>query len=214
MGLLSLLLSDPLVFLVFILVFLATLSVHEFAHAWAGALLGDQTAKRFNRLTLNPLAHIDPLGFLSLLLIGFGWGKPVPFNPYNLKYPRWGPALVAAAGPFSNLVLGTACALGYRSLAPLLGLDNLLVMLLGFAIHLNFLLMFFNLIPLPPLDGSKALLAVLADEKYRSTRHWLETQGPTVLVGIILLDAFFSLHLFSFLSVAAEALGNFILSLV
>lgn len=203
MNLLSLFFSDPLVFLVFIAVFMLALSIHEFSHAYAGYLLGDMTAKRMGRLTLNPFAHIDPLGFLALITIGFGWGKPVPFNPYNLKYPRWGPVLVASAGPFSNLIFGTLLAIGYRFAAPVLGDSNLLVIFLSTGAYLNYILMLFNLIPLPPLDGSKALLAVLADERYRSARVFIETQGPYLLLGLIVVDSLFNLGIFSFLNHAA-----------
>lgn len=212
MNLLSLFFSDPLLFLAFITVFLLALSVHEFSHAYAGFLLGDMTAKRLNRLTLNPLAHIDPLGFLALITVGFGWGKPVPFNPYNLKYPKWGPVLVAGAGPFSNLIFGTLLAIGYRFAAPALGEANLLVIFFSVGAYLNYILMLFNLIPLPPLDGSKALLAVLADEKYRQTRFFIETQGPYLLLGLIILDSLFSLGIFSLLNHAALWLVSLVAS--
>ena len=206
MGTLSTLFSNPWMFLVFVLVFLLTLSVHEFSHALAGHLLGDPTAERAKRLTLNPLAHVDLLGFLALITVGFGWGKPVPFNPYNLKYPRWGSTMVAVAGPISNLLFGTICALLVRLIGPLLGPDNLLTIFLVSGAYLNFLLMLFNLIPLPPLDGSKALVAILAAEKYRPVREWVETKGPMVLMGLILLDIVLRLGVFSWISTGARAL--------
>jgi len=210
MSLLSLLFDDPLIFLVIILAFLVSLSVHEMCHAWAAYLQGDNTAKRLGRLTLNPLAHIDVWGFLALITVGFGWGKPVPFNPYNLRNPRFGPVLVAGAGPFSNLVMGILAAIGLRLLVPALGQDNLLMVFLSYSAYLNFLLCLFNLIPLPPLDGSKALLAFLSKPRYYATRVFLETQGPMLLIALIVIDFVFNVGLFNWLSRAANLLtGTF-----
>jgi len=206
MSLLSLLFKQPLIFFVLVAVFVMVLSVHEYAHALVGYWLGDNTAKRMGRLTLNPLAHIDPLGFVALLTVGFGWGKPVPFNPYNLKYPRWGPTLVALAGPGSNLILGLICALLFRFLFPSLGEQNLLTVFLLYAAYLNFALMLFNLIPIPPLDGSKVLLSALADPRYQAARFFLETKGSMLLIGLIVLDAFGGVGVFSWLSSAANGL--------
>lgn len=206
MATLSTLFDDPWMFLVFVIVFLFTLGVHEFSHALAAHLLGDPTAERAERLTLNPLAHVDIIGFLALVTVGFGWGKPVPFNPYNLKYPRWGATIVAGAGPISNLLFGSLCAILLRFLAPVLGDQNLLIIFLASAATLNFLLMFFNLIPLPPLDGSKALFAVLAGERHRRLREWIETRGPMLLMALIFLDVFFGLGVFRWIPVAASGL--------
>lgn len=210
MNLLSLLFQDPLLFFVVISVFLLALSIHEFSHALAGYLLGDLTAKRMNRLTLNPLAHVDVLGFLALITVGFGWGKPVPFNPFNLKYPRWGPVMIAAAGPFANLLLGTLCALLYRFLLPSLGEGNLLTLFLSYSAYLNYLLMIFNLIPVPPLDGSKALIAILAAPSYRSVREFIETKGPFILIGLILVDSFLPFSVFSWIGHWAASLVELI----
>ena len=99
MGFISTLFSDPLFFFVILLAIIVSLSFHEFAHAFAGFKLGDPTAQRLGRLTLNPLAHIDFLGLFMMLFAGFGWAKPVPFDPRNLKSKRWGPVIVALAGP-------------------------------------------------------------------------------------------------------------------
>ena len=100
---LSLFIQSPIIFFIFILSILFALSVHEYGHAFAAYVLGDPTAKNMGRLTLNPLAHIDLFGFLFFLLVGFGWGKPVPFNPFNLRNKKYGPAIVALAGPLFNL---------------------------------------------------------------------------------------------------------------
>ncbi len=204
MNILSLLWNDPWAFLVFVVAFLLVLSVHEASHAFAATLLGDQTAKRMDRLTLNPFAHVDLSGFIMLLVAGFGWGKPVPFNPYNLKYRVWGPALVAAAGPASNLVFGIMTAVLFRLSAEALGPYNLLVQCFATMAFLNFGLMLFNLIPIPPLDGSKALLAALADDRHRNARLFLETQGPLLLIGLVLVDTFLPIRVFGFLGRAAD----------
>jgi Zn-dependent protease len=204
MNLLSLLFQEPLVFLVIVGALVFTLSIHEFFHAWVARLLGDRTAEREGRLTLNPLAHLDPFGFLLILLAGFGYAKPVPYNPYNLKYPVWGPALIAAAGPGSNLVFGFLFAFLYGIALPALGGDNLLVVALWFLGRINFALMLFNLIPLPPLDGSKALLSALAGPQYQGVRIWLETQGPFLLLGLILIDAALGLGVFSWILSTSE----------
>lgn len=193
----SMLFQDPIVFVAWLAAFLIALSVHEFCHALVATWLGDQTAKRMGRLTLNPAAHIDPFGLLAVVFIGFGWGKPVPYNPYNLKWPKWGPVAVAAAGPISNFLLAVISTLILAALYPMLGQSNLLVIFLAVSAELNIALMVFNLIPLPPLDGSKALLAVLSHPKYAAIRLYIETKGPFLLLMFILLDSFGRLGIFS-----------------
>ena len=189
--------NEPLVFFTWVLAFLIALSVHEFSHALSATWLGDTTAKRLGRLTLNPAAHVDPIGFLAVLLVGFGWGKPVPYNPYNLKWPKWGPVFIAFAGPVSNLLLAMVSILLLSAFGPQLGMDNLLTILLLVSAQLNVALLTFNLIPLPPLDGSKALLAVLEHPRYAATREFIETRGPYLLLMLILLDSFLRLGVFS-----------------
>jgi Zn-dependent protease len=193
----ALLFSQPLLFLTWTIAFLVALSIHEFSHALVATWLGDTTAKRMGRLTLNPAAHVDPLGLIAVLMIGFGWGKPVPFNPYNLRWPKWGPTAVAAAGPISNLLLAFVSALLIFAFGTQLGPDNLLTVFLYVSLELNVALMVFNLIPLPPLDGSKALLSILAHPKYAAARTFIETKGPMLLILLILLDSFSGLGLFS-----------------
>lgn len=193
----SLLFSQPLIFVAWTLAFLLALSVHEFSHALVGSWLGDQTAKRLGRLTLNPVAHIDPLGLFAVMMIGFGWGKPVPFNPYNLTWPKWGPVAIAFAGPLSNLLLAVIAIVLMSIVGPDLGRGNLLVIFLGVFAQLNVTLMAFNLIPLPPLDGSKALLALLAHPKYADARLFIETRGPQLLLLLVLADALTGAGIFS-----------------
>ena len=213
MPYLSLFFTNPFLLIALLLVFLFALSFHEYAHAQMAAWLGDHTAERMNRLTLNPFAHIDPLGFLALLFVGFGWAKPVPYNPYNLRFQKWGPVLVAAAGPCANLLLGFVSGVlsGYFFLT--LGPENLLTIFLTQLSLLNFGLMLFNLIPLPPLDGSKALLAFLSGPAHASARARLESQGPMLLLLLILLDSFLPIHLFGWLSFGAHTLSRFAVSL-
>ncbi len=134
--------------------------IHEWAHAWSAYLLGDDTASLRGRLTLNPLAHFDPIGGVLLLLSGFGWGKPVPVNPYRLRVnPRIGMAITSFAGPFSNFVLAMILAIPLR----LHWLDwyGWGARFLLTAIYINLGLMLFNLIPIFPLDGEKVLVGVL-----------------------------------------------------
>ncbi len=203
---LSLLFQEPWLFLVFVIAFLLTLAVHEFSHARMSFALGDRTAEREGRLTLNPVAHVDIVGFLALVTVGFGWGKPVPFNPYNLKYQKWGPTLVAIAGPLSNLIFGSLCILLMTLLTQLFhwSAGNLLLVTLSFMGYLNFLLLLFNLIPLPPLDGSKVLLALLSSERHRSIRQALEQYGPLLLLVLMILDSATGIGFFAWIGSIAR----------
>jgi len=154
-----------LIFQVIVLLFSAIL--HEYMHGWMADQLGDTTAKDAGRLTLNPLPHIDPFGsvFLPLLLLFtsspfvFGWAKPVPFDPRNLRDRKYGSAKVAFAGPFGNLIVALFFGLALRFL-PLSG-NELLGGLLAIVVQINLLLMIFNLVPIPPLDGSKVIAPFL-----------------------------------------------------
>lgn len=193
---LTLLFQEPLIFVVWILAILAALSIHEFSHALAGYWLGDPTAKRLGRLTLNPFAHVDFLGLAALIVIGFGWGKPVPFNPYNLRAKKWGPVLVALAGPAMNLCGAVIFAGVLRLVAPFLNPANLLIQFLMLSVFLNAGLLVFNLIPLPPLDGSKLLLTVLAARRHEAARKFLESRGPYILLGLIFADLILNLNVF------------------
>ncbi|HAE22490.1 MAG TPA: site-2 protease family protein [Spirochaetaceae bacterium] len=139
------------------------LSVHEFSHAFMAMNLGDSTAKDEGRVSLNPLRHLDPLGFLFIVLVGFGWAKPVRFNPENLKHKKRDRILIALAGPLSNLALGTAALLVLKLLVTHIqvsdgSLADIGLNLLLYFGYINFGLFVFNMIPLPPLDGSHVLL--------------------------------------------------------
>lgn len=170
---------------------------HEMAHGYAANWLGDPTARLSGRLTANPLAHIDPLGSVilpAILFLGgahmlFGWAKPVPYNPYNLRNQKWGEALVALAGPVSNIVLAIVFALLIR-LAPVLDLSIAFVTLSLYVVYINILLACFNLIPIPPLDGSKILPAILPlslSMRYRNFVIWAERYGIFVAFAFIFL---------------------------
>jgi Zn-dependent protease len=180
---------------------LVGLPVHEFSHALAAFRLGDGTAKLFGRLTLNPIAHFDPVGGSLLALtfigsaatgtpIGFGWAKPTPVNPLNLEGGRRGEAIVAAAGPVSNLVLAIAGAIPLRFMFAnphLIGEFTLVAMVLDLFVRINILLMIFNLIPIPPLDGSKVMFAFLDRRTEYQIRPILEQYGFFILFALLFL---------------------------
>jgi Zn-dependent protease len=166
--------------------------VHEFAHALAAFRLGDSTAKFMGRLTLDPRAHFDPYGGLLMVIsvlsgFGIGWAKPTPYNPFNLRGGKWGEAIVSIAGPISNFVLALAAAIPLRYIIAT-GMDaDLLAFGLAFFIHINLILMVFNLIPIPPLDGSKLLYAFLDPRTERQVRPVLEQYGMFLLLALIFL---------------------------
>jgi len=173
-----------------------SITVHEFAHAWAANELGDRTAAYLGRLTLNPLAHLDAIGSLMILVAGFGWGRPVPVNPYHLRQgPKTGMALVSAAGPLSNIVMAALFAIPFR--LGLLGWSSfrtsiivpspadILLTLVG----LNVALAVFNLIPISPLDGFKVAVGFLPADLSRRLAS-IEQYGFVILMGLILIDNF------------------------
>jgi len=196
--------SAPLFALVWVVAIIISLTVHEFAHALVGTWRGDHTAEHMGRLTLNPLAHLDPIGTLMLLFVGFGWAKPVPFDPRNLKNPVWDGVAIAFAGPLSNLFLATLAAVAYRNLADLVfAQDTLLPIFLILLIFTNLLLMFFNLLPIPPLDGSKIIDAVLHRTRYERFGVWLQVYGPRVLLGLVVLSLLTSINVFGVIQLPA-----------
>ena len=170
--------------------------IHEFAHALAAYRLGDGTAKLMGRLTLDPRAHFDQMGGLLLAVtvmltsFGFGWAKPTPYNPRNLQGGRWGEAIVSAAGPISNLVLAIAGAIPLRYINAT-GMDaGLVYWFLSFFVTINLVLMLFNLIPIPPLDGSKVLFAFLNPRTAWQVRPVLEQYGFIILIAAMFLPIF------------------------
>lgn len=193
----NLLAQEPILFFAAAAAIIIALTVHEFSHAAMAFYLGDPTAKMEGRLTLNPLAHLDLWGTLMLFLAGFGWGKPVPFNPYNLKNQKWGPALVSLAGPASNLLMVVTFSLVIKFIYPALNLapENALFQFLYFLVIINGILMIFNLLPIPPLDGSKLLFAVLP-KSLDNVKIFLQRYGFFILIGLVLFGGFFFSSLF------------------
>ncbi len=173
-----------------------SLTVHEWAHAWSAWKLGDDTAEREGRLTLNPIPHIDPIGTLLLPMMGipFGWAKPVPVNPARFRrdvHMNTGMAITAAAGPISNVILALVCAV---ILGVMLRTGNVgqkgLVQLLMIGIQLNVSLAIFNLLPLPPLDGSR-ILERFIPARMRDSWESFQRFGPLVLLLVIATGGFF-----------------------
>ncbi len=187
-----------------LVIVLIALTVHEVAHGWAANKLGDDTAAKFGRLSLNPLKHLNPWGFVSMLLFGFGWANPVPIRVGNFKHPRRGMAISALAGPMSNLLLALVGIALFELLA-FLGMEGILPISEGFSLNLyavaiGFLRMFitmnisltvFNFLPVPPLDGSRVLYAFLPDKLYFGVMKYEQTIS-IVLIALLfigLLDA-------------------------
>jgi Zn-dependent protease len=165
-------------------------TVHEYAHAWVATRLGDDTPRRSGRLTLNPLAHLDPLGSLLLVVAGFGWAKPVPVNPYAVRSrTAAGMMLVSAAGPFSNLLRAGLVAISSSSsgLIPTAG-----SFLLEF-IYINLILLFFNMIPIAPLDGEQVVMYFLPPRLQAGFAR-LRPYGAMILLGLFFLGSFLSLN--------------------
>ncbi len=170
-----------------LVILLVGFPIHELAHAWVAYRLGDNTAKNQGRLTLNPLAHLDPLGSLLLLVSVIGWAKPVPVNPYRLRFgPRVGHALVAAAGPVSNLLMAALVAIPWR-----FGLfdhtSSFVRQMAMMWVGVNVILFLFNLIPLAPLDGNSVLSGIIGERAARVLQP-LQQYGPIILMGLFLLS--------------------------
>ncbi len=189
-------------FVFYFLVIVPSAIIHEYAHGLAADMLGDPTARLAGRLTINPIPHIDLWGTilmpitLSVLTGGkflFAYAKPVPYNPYNLKNQKWGPAMVAIAGPAANFLLAIAFAVVVR----ILPASNF-TSILSIIVYANIMLMIFNLVPIPPLDGSKILYALLPDSA-RGVRTFLDKNGFIILL-------FFIFFLFELISPVIDGL--------
>lgn len=179
---LSTLFSNPVLFIVWALGLVLAISVHEYAHAVAADRLGDPTPRSQGRLTLDPRSHLDPLGTLALLFLGFGWGKPVIFDPYNLRNPRRDGALIAIAGPISNLLFALILSV-IMKLAPLPDLFSAITYIL---ISMNVTLAIFNLVPIFPLDGEKILAGILPTELYVEFATIMRQYGTIILILMLL----------------------------
>lgn len=173
----------------YFLIIIPSAIIHEYAHGWAADLMGDPTAKFAGRLTINPVAHIDLWGTILMPLVlyfltggqfMFAYAKPVPYNPYNLKNQKWGPALVAIAGPIANFLLAFVFAMVLR----LIPGSSSLTPLLSIIVFANIMLMVFNLVPIPPLDGSKVLYAVLPASA-QNVKLFLDRYGFIILLFFV-----------------------------
>ena len=171
--------------IIYLIIALAVcISVHEASHAWVAYKLGDPTAKMEGRVSLNPMRHLDPLGTIMIFIARFGWGKPVPFNYNNLKHPRRDSALIALAGPISNLLTAfvIAIVLKYVQYIPVFFAGALKM-----TFHLSIVLFLFNLLPIAPLDGSKLIGLIVP----RSREDWYQrflSKGPFLLILLIIAD--------------------------
>lgn len=204
--LLGTLFSDPLQFVASIVALVVGITVHEFSHAFVATRLGDPTPGSQGRVSLNPLRHLDPFGTLFLIIAGFGWGKPVIFDPRYLKNPRVGSVIIGLAGPAANLIMVVIFGLLLRLTVSITNTPSGgLVVLFSTLVLMNLVLLLFNLIPIPPLDGSKVLLSLLPDS-LRNFKVWITRYGPLVLLGLILLDTFSQV---SVLGTIFSALSNF-----
>jgi len=183
-----------------IIVLVTAFSVHEFAHAWTANYFGDDTPRLNGRLTLNPLAHLDILGSIMLLVAGFGWAKPVPVNPYALQRRSSAAFMwVSLAGPLSNLLLAVIAAILFRlmrffilSLPPNVVTSGFVVQLLAEFIYINLLLMLFNLIPIAPLDGEK-VAEYLLPPKWSQALSSVQPYGPYILVALLFIGPYIGL---------------------
>ncbi len=189
-----------------------SLSMHEFAHGYVAYKLGDRTAKNMGRLTLNPLAHLDFVGTLAMIFFSFGWAKAVPVNPYYFKNPKRGMALTALAGPVSNLLMafiGTVAYVLYWRFTKVYSTHVVYAFL--YFIQVNLVLMAFNLIPFPPLDGSKLVYAVLSDKAYFKLMQY-ERFGMVALIFLSYFG-FFSNYLANAVSSVSSTMINFVLKI-
>lgn len=178
---LSTLFSSPLVFVLWAVGLILALSIHEFAHAFAADKLGDPTPRAMGRLTLDPRAHLDPLGTILIVLIGFGWGKPVIFDPYNLRDPRRDGALIALAGPASNLIFALVLSVIMKIVSiPFISTVFPLLILM------NITLAIFNFVPVYPLDGEKILLGFLPTEVALEYSRLMQRYGTLILILLLL----------------------------
>jgi len=201
MDMISLLFQNPMVFALLAGALIISISIHEFSHAFAAYKLGDSTGKNMGRMTLNPKAHLDPIGTIFLILIGFGWGKPVPFNPSNLENPKRDSAIISLAGPLSNFILAVVLSLVIK----LVSVNSIPVAFLYLTIMYNLMLGFFNLIPLGPLDGNKIVYGILPD---KLAVQWVDVQryGMFILLFLIMFN-FTEKILLPLVDVAMKLLG-------
>ena len=186
---LFLLRDEPQLFAAFVIAVIVGITFHEFSHAAVASLQGDQTARSQGRLTLNPLSHLDPLGSIALIVAGFGWGRPVPVTPSRLRNRHFGHLLVGLAGPAANFVLAIVSVVALRIAyqpADLTFDVNFTLRLLDTLVAVNVILGVFNLLPIPPLDGS-TLLSILLPPSRQNILRFLEQYGIFLLLALLIL---------------------------
>jgi len=189
--------SQVIVLLIPSLIF--SLSFHEYAHAWMAHRLGDNTAAHMGRLTLNPIAHLDLMGSMALLVMGFGWAKPVPVDSRFLNDPKNDMVKVAAAGPIANIILAVIAAIFLRVFFGLGMVPNTLKTFFIIFMQINITLAVFNLIPLSPLDGSQ-ILSPFLEKRFGTDIMWkMKVYGPQILFFILIFSAITNIHIFSFI---------------
>jgi len=167
---------------------LVALTFHEYAHGYVALRFGDPTAKMAGRLTLNPLSHLDPIGTIMLFVVHFGWAKPVPVDPRYFRNPKQDMLWVALAGPGANMVLAfiSGILLSMLGRGSLFGSHNMLLIMLQYSLFINLALAVFNMLPIPPLDGSKVLRGLLPYQ-YQHIADQMEMYGPWALMGLIMM---------------------------
>jgi Zn-dependent protease len=186
---LFLLRDEPELFAAFLIAVIVGITFHEFSHAAVATLQGDQTARSQGRLTLNPISHLDPLGSIALVVAGFGWGRPVPVTPSRLRSRRFGAVMVGLAGPAANFVLALASVVALRLAYPPADLAfdvNFTLRLLDMLVAVNVILGVFNLLPIPPLDGS-TLLSIVLPPSRQNIVQFLDQYGIFLLLALLIL---------------------------
>lgn len=181
-GLISLLFENPILFVLVAIGLVISITIHEFAHAYTADYLGDPTPRYQGRVTLDPRAHLDPVGTLLIFLFGFGWGKPVVFDPYNLKDKSKDIAMISFAGPLSNLILATVISLAIG----ILNLPEIAIAIAMPIIFVNVMLAIFNLVPVAPLDGSKIINIFLPKATALEYEIFMNRYGTLVLIALLL----------------------------
>lgn len=186
----NLLFQSPIQFFIVAILLVIAISIHEFSHALAADKLGDPTPRLAGRLTLNPKSHLDPIGILLLFFVGFGWGKPVPFDPFNLRDSKKDSAIISVAGPLSNLLMAISGSILLRltSFLPLFSLNIFLFDIVSLFIYFNVLLAVFNLVPIHPLDGFKVVGGLLPKKYYGD---WMSLERYGMIFLLLMIFPFF-----------------------
>lgn len=208
-------LEDPRSFIFFLVAIIFAVTIHEYCHAWVANYLGDPTARLLGRLTLNPLAHFDLFGTLALIFIHFGWGKPVPVNPQNFNHPRRDSALVSLAGPFSNFLTAVAVAIPLKYLQDTAFASTPGYELLRALFYMSVVLCALNILPFPPLDGSK-IIGIFIPHKFSYQYERYLAGGSRYFIFFVLFDVFIGKELYggSILSKLVGIVSEFIFVLI